>query len=264
MSNTPKSALQRIVGAVFLLALIALVAVLLMQPSEKIPHQSAQTAQPQKPTISVTANGTNKDNSGLAHSSNQPLILESATGKTETTTPPTEVIGENIWQHVEQKSHESAPTEQPIILASVDTHANTSNQRPATHSNNNPNSQTQASTKPQSAPKPTQKPAAEKPKVTAPKLELIADSEKTSTKPAQAPKPTSNGKWYVQMGAFGNSANAQKLVNQYKQQGYNVRIKKDNNLHRVQIGPYATKNEAEQVKSRTKSGSINPAVIQLP
>ena len=124
-----------------------------------------------------------------------------------------------------------------------------------------------ATESPKTANTTTPKSEATKPKVAAPKLELIADSEKSPvTKPTLSATTSKNnqGKWYVQIGAFGNSANAQKLVNQYQQQGYTVRIQKDNNLNRVQIGPFTTKKEAEQVQAKTKTQSINPAVIHLP
>ena len=262
MSNTQsKPILQRAVGAIFLLALIGLVAVLLLQPSDRLPESSAKNSKPQQPTISITANdktpsAEKPDHSGPA------LILESSTDietlEAKIPNRPTEVIGEDIWQSVEQQTHEEIQTAKPILVASSETAPT----KPV------------VAEKPQiEAPKPNTKPETPKadtakPKVTTPKLELIADSEKpvTSTKPATqaAPKTSSAGNWYVQIGAFGNAANAQKLVNQYKQQGYNVRIQKDNNLNRVQIGPFSTKQDAEKVQARTKTQSLNPAVIQLP
>ena len=268
MSKTQsKSTLQRAVGAIFLLALIALVAVLLLQPSDQLPESTAKSSKPQQPTISITANNQQKpqqpsDNQGPA------LVLESITEKNtpkvETITDSVEVISEDLWQSVEQNSQEIKPAK-PLLIASAED----------AFAKNNPHSQSNTN-KPIDPPKQATTPKKEtaKPVVNAPKLELIADSEK-STAPARtstqsAPKPNSNstqnsaGNWYVQIGAFGNAANAQKLVNQYKQQGYNVRIQKDNNLNRVQIGPFATKKAAEQVQSKTKTPSINPAVIHLP
>ncbi len=257
MSNTQsKPILQRAVGAIFLLALIALVAILLLQPSDRLPDSTAKNSKPQQPTISITAHDQNKspaspDQSGPA------LVLESVTGtqypEPGTIAEPVEVISEDLWQSVEQtagnhnKPANSAPT--------------ASREKPTSTANSNI---------PKDRPKAETKPKAEtaKPVVTTPKLELIADSEKSPSTSKPAPsvnsKPSSNGNWYVQVGAFGNTANAQKLVNQYKQQGYNVRIQKDKNLNRVQIGPFATKKEAEQIQSKTKTQSINPAVIHLP
>lgn len=263
MSNTQsKPILQRAVGAIFLLALIGLVAILLLQPSDHLPDSTAKNSKPQQPTISITAND-NKPSTSSNDNLEPALILESTTDvdvvDTDSTTAPTEVIGEDIWQSVEQQTQEEIQAAKPILVASSE---------PSTQEASKPKVDTPKTQASQTTPKAeTTKPETVKPKVEAPKLELIADSEKTTTsKPsAQAtPKADASGKWYVQIGAFGNAANAQKLVNQYKQQGYNVRIQKDNNLNRVQIGPFSTKKDAEKVQAKTKTQSLNPAVIHLP
>lgn len=245
MSNTlTKSLLQRLIGGIFLLALVGLIAVLLLQPSDKLPSTTPQANNAQKPAISITSTAK-KEPQEIA----PPIILESQSGKEVTeivsnNNAPGDIIGEELWQSVEQGK--SIKEENAIILASVEP--------------------------PKVTPAP--KKEVEKPKTTAkkepvmPKIELIADSEKNSAKAPQkaqtpqAPKEAAQGSWYVQLGAFGNSANAQKLMNEFKQKGYNVRILKDNKLNRVQIGPYATKKEAEQVQSRTRSGSLKPSVVQ--
>lgn len=241
MSNTlTKSLLQRLIGGIFLLALVGLIAVLLLQPSDKLPTTTPQANNVQKPAISITSTGK-KEPQEIA----PPIILESQSGKEIVSNTPGDIVGEELWQSVEQ-GHQ-IKEENAIILASVEP--------------------------PKVTPLP--KKEIEKPKVTPkkepamPKIELIADSEKSTAKAPQktqpvqqAPKATAQGHWYVQLGAFGNSANAQKLMNEFKQKGYNVRILRDNKLNRVQIGPYATKKEAEQVQSRTRSGSLKPSVVQ--
>ena len=240
MSNTlTKSLLQRLLGGIFLLALIGLIAVLLLQPSDKLPTTTPQANNAQKPAISITS-GENKGSQNIT----RPIILESQSGKEVVESTPGDIIGEELWQSVEQDNQ--IKEDNAIILASIEP--------------------------PKVAPTP--KKEVVKPKVTPqkaptiPKIELIADSEKSTTKVVQKPQAnktttvTAQGNWYVQLGAFGNSANAQKLMNEFKQKGYNVRILKDNKLNRVQIGPYATKKEAEQVQSRTRSGSLNPSVVQ--
>ncbi|MDM1545479.1 SPOR domain-containing protein [Ignatzschineria indica] len=241
MSNTlTKSLLQRLIGGIFLLALVGLIAVLLLQPSDKLPTTTPQANNVQKPAISITSTGK-KEPQEIA----PPIILESQSGKEIVSNAPGDIVGEELWQSVEQ-GHQ-IKEENAIILASIEP--------------------------PKVTPLPQKE--IEKPKVTPkkepamPKIELIADSEKSAekapqkTQPVQqAPKATAQGHWYVQLGAFGNSANAQKLMNEFKQKGYNVRILRDNKLNRVQIGPYATKKEAEQVQSRTRSGSLKPSVVQ--
>lgn len=241
MSNTlTKSLLQRLIGGIFLLALVGLIAVLLLQPSDKLPTTTPQANNTQKPAISITST-EKKPPQEIA----PPIILESQSGKEIVSKAPGDIVGEELWQSVEQ-GHQ-IKEENAIILASIEP--------------------------PKVTPLP--KKEVEKPKVTPkkepamPKIELIADSEKSAAKAPQktqpvqqAPKATAQGHWYVQLGAFGNSANAQKLMNEFKQKGYNVRILRDNKLNRVQIGPYATKKEAEQVQSRTRSGSLKPSVVQ--
>lgn len=241
MSNTlTKSLLQRLIGGIFLLALVGLIAVLLLRPSDKLPTTTPQANNVQKPAISITSTGK-KEPQEIA----PPIILESQSGKEIVSNAPGDIVGEELWQSVEQ-GHQ-IKEENAIILASIEP--------------------------PKVTPLP--KKEIEKPKVTPkkepamPKIELIADSEKSAAKAPQktqpvqqAPKATAQGHWYVQLGAFGNSANAQKLMNEFKQKGYNVRILRDNKLNRVQIGPYATKKEAEQVQSRTRSGSLKPSVVQ--
>lgn len=259
MSNTQeKPILQRAVGAIFLLALIALVAVLLLQPSDQLPESTAKNSKPQQPTISITANNDSSKAPGL-NTKGPEIVLESTTSASQITeNTPVEVIGEDLWQSVEQQTSQAVESTKPVLIASTEP----SNTTPKTVPE-----KPKATESPKTANTTTPKSEATKPKVAAPKLELIADSEKSPvTKPTLSATTSKNnqGKWYVQIGAFGNSANAQKLVKQYQQQGYTVRIQKDNNLNRVQIGPFTTKKEAEQVQAKTKTQSINPAVIHLP
>lgn len=256
-NNQSKSVLQRAVGGIFLLGLIGLIAVLLLQPSDKLPNPTTKDDNPQKPRISITADSQKP---GSERDKSNDLVLESTSSAGKLSAEPNnkEIIGEDIWQSVEQSDSNNptltntAPiTGEKIVAANPDKLVAPKVEAPRT----NPNQ--------------AQKPA-EKPKTTtsgkseAPKIQLISDAQ-TSTK-AATPKTTSpstsSGKWYVQLGAFSNTANAQKLMNEFKQKGYNVRIQKDNQLNRVQIGPFATKKEAEQVQSRTKGGSLNPSVFQ--
>ena len=274
MSNTQeKPILQRAVGAIFLLALIALVAVLLLQPSDQLPESTTKNSKPQQPTISITANNDSSKAPEL-NTKGPEIVLESTTSASQITeNTPVEVIGEDLWQSVEQQTSQAVESTKPILIASTEpsnaTPKTVAEKPKATEPPKTANTTTAPKTEAPKTANTTTAPKTEatKPKVAAPKLELIADSEKAPvTKPTSSATTSKNnqGKWYVQIGAFGNSANAQKLVNQYQQQGYTVRIQKDNNLNRVQIGPFSTKKEAEQVQAKTKTQSINPAVIHLP
>ncbi len=263
MSNTQtKSVLQRAVGGIFLLALIALIALLLLQPSDKLPNTASQSDGSQKPTLSITANDAQKPIPSTPEIQGPALVLESQTSsdpKNNSQNSSAEIISEDLWQSVEQNSHPSNVkpqiTDEAIVMASVDA-PTTSPSKTSTPEIENDKSK--PATQSQEKPKVVNKPKAE-----TPKLELISNTA-TPPKPAatQPSKALATGKWYVQLGAFSNSANAQKLVTEFSQKGYNVRIQKDKQLNRVQIGPYATKKEAEQVQSRTKGGSLNPSVFQ--
>ncbi|WP_026878551.1 SPOR domain-containing protein [Ignatzschineria larvae DSM 13226] len=282
-NNTTNSIIQRVIGALVLLALIALIAILLLQPSDKLPN-TVQTNQ--RPNISTP------DNSFRPEGAQPPIIILESTpngrdtaiipsvttpggitpgvtipqtntpnANTSPVPPPSiEVIDEALWQQVEQSA--------------------TSNNTPPAPSTNRPIAQGQNPTSFQSPKQPAnqtnnkQTTSAQKPVITPPKLELIASSQanqvakppvaKTNQQSIKKANVTTQGTWYVQLGAFGKVENAQKVYNQYKQLGYNVRIQKINNINRVQIGPYATKNEAEQIKTRTKSKDIEPRVIHNP
>ena len=269
-NNQSKSVLQRAVGGLFLLALIALIAVLLLQPSDKThaPQQESASTQKPKPTLSITSKNNEDSESEITDSSVPAIILESESSKTIAgNNQVTEVVSEDIWQSVEQNSAPAQGqhiTGQPIITASLDKPKTVDSHKIETIQKT-PQQVTPKVVEPPKVsekPKTTEKPkVADKPKTApAPKLELISSAN--TTPKATTPAPTSSGKWYVQLGAFSNNANAQKLVNEFKQKGYNVRIQKDNQLNRVQIGPYATKKEAEQVQSRTKGGSLNPSIFQ--
>ncbi len=261
MSKTTKSTLQRAIGAIFILALIALIAILLLQPADKGSEVVATPSS--KPPVKTPTAPTGEA---------PVLVLESSAASGTVTIPndgsvPTgkdiEIISESLWQSIEQ---EQPTTNSPIVAANDQPSITMPAVKPA-----EPKVPV-AAQKPQEAPK-KEASTASKPAIAPPKLELIAGSQQNSAKPApttpktatSSTKPAAaSGNWFVQVGAFGNAENAQKLVNQYKKQGYNVRIQRENNLNRVQIGPFATKKEAEQVQAKTKGGSLNPAVIHLP
>ncbi|MHC5226192.1 SPOR domain-containing protein [Ignatzschineria sp. LJL83] len=244
MSNSQSNPiLQRIVGGVFLLALILLVAILLLQPSDT--QMSNVDNSSSRPTTSLPNTSKPQDNS---NNRAPMLVLDSTTiqeeeNGTELLPNDIEIVGDDLWQQVEEKTSETIVPAKPILIAGTET-PNPIQERPTT------------SQKPQTTPKPK----AETPKPSTPKLELIANSEK----PATSSNNNVSGQWYVQIGAFGNLANAQKLVSEYQKQGYSVRIQKDKNLNRVQIGPFSTQKAAEQVKAKTKTPSTNPAVIHFP
>ncbi len=296
--TTSNSIMQRIVGAIVLLALIALIAVLLFQPSDKLPNTAQKGQRPTTTTPETTTRPGNnqappiivlESNNGTQGALNQGVISQGNNATLPPITmpeqnlpqnqspnlnaPAVEVVDEAIWQQVEQATAQAKPPvpnhNRPIAQgfnqAAEAAKPAAPNRNQAQSSKTTPNKSSATAN------------AAKKPEPTPPKLELIASSQATPNRapaatqqnraPAQtAAKPSAKGSWYVQLAAFSKAENAQKTYNQYKQLGYNVRIQKENNIHRVQIGPYASKGDAEQIKARTQNPkeNINPSVIRIP
>lgn len=75
-------------------------------------------------------------------------------------------------------------------------------------------------------------------------------------KPTPQPTPTntnSGGLFYVQIGAFGNRQNAERLETRAKQAGFNTFIKPENGLFKVQIGAFGNRQNAERLANEAKA-----------
>jgi DedD protein len=80
---------------------------------------------------------------------------------------------------------------------------------------------------------------------------------KTTTKPAAKPAepvpalmPSGDGGWLVQVGSFGEAANADRAAEKLRLKGWDARVKVGNTsdgtmIHRVQIGYFASRQVAE-------------------
>jgi len=80
---------------------------------------------------------------------------------------------------------------------------------------------------------------------------------------AAAAEPPATGSWWVQAGAFKSSQNAETQVTQLKAKGYPgvVVAGRAGGYHRVKVGPYAQKAEADRVAARLrKEEGMNPSV----
>ncbi|MFC7367132.1 MULTISPECIES: SPOR domain-containing protein [Vreelandella] len=79
------------------------------------------------------------------------------------------------------------------------------------------------------------------------------DSSNQNSSTSSAPASTSQGEWAVQVGSFGEAANAQRLSDQLSQAGFNTYTReRDNNLTTVYVGPYATSDDGESAMSIIK------------
>ncbi|MBD2859055.1 SPOR domain-containing protein [Spongiibacter sp. KMU-158] len=111
----------------------------------------------------------------------------------------------------------------------------------------------------QSAPKESVQ-AEKKPPVSKPTAKVSKPAAEPKTKPANQPilddNKLPNG-WLIQVGSFGQSANAEKLKSKIQDKGYKAyvdyRKTGDRGLYRVLVGPYLAKDlaEAEQAEINT-------------
>ncbi|QLC21486.1 septal ring lytic transglycosylase RlpA family protein [Parasphingopyxis sp. CP4] len=87
-------------------------------------------------------------------------------------------------------------------------------------------------------------------------------SATATTTPIGTPPPTAapSGEYYVQLGAFSNANNAQRLANRARSLGA-VRIMTAGDIRRVRLGPYATQAIARQALSRARSAGFGDARV---
>ncbi|MDT8878436.1 SPOR domain-containing protein [Halomonas saccharevitans] len=81
--------------------------------------------------------------------------------------------------------------------------------------------------------------------------ERLAGQQQASATPVQA---APDGEWAVQVGSFGESANAERLEAKLADQGLPVyRRARDNGLTTVYVGPFASSREGERVMGELKA-----------
>lgn len=90
---------------------------------------------------------------------------------------------------------------------------------------------------------------------------------KASEPPAAAPAAPQSGKFAVQAAAPASEKAARELVERLKKGGFATYTEavetKDGVRHRVRIGPYATREDAEKARARLKSQGINGNLVAL-
>ncbi|MCL7939396.1 SPOR domain-containing protein [Halomonas sp. ATCH28] len=83
---------------------------------------------------------------------------------------------------------------------------------------------------------------------------LSGEAEQASREAAQAAQAAPEGEWAVQVGSFGEQANAERLESNLAAQGLPVYSRvRDNGLTTVYVGPYATSREGEEVMAKLKA-----------
>lgn len=84
-----------------------------------------------------------------------------------------------------------------------------------------------------------------------------AADQRLSSSSSSAPAAGSSGEWEVQVGSFGNPANAQGLVQQLQDKGFNAYTRpRGDSLTAVYAGPYTSSQQAESARAQIKS-SVN-------
>ncbi|WP_386077918.1 SPOR domain-containing protein [Vreelandella sp. F11] len=79
------------------------------------------------------------------------------------------------------------------------------------------------------------------------------NSSQGASSSASSPSVSAQGEWAVQVGSFGEPANAQRLSEQLSGEGFTVyQRERDNNMTTVFVGPYATSEDGEAAMSSIK------------
>jgi DedD protein len=71
------------------------------------------------------------------------------------------------------------------------------------------------------------------------------------------------GGWSIQLGSFGNRANADKLVRKLRAKGIRVYVSSQSGKHRVRAGPFPDRATAERIGVRLKS-QVQSVTIVAP
>jgi DedD protein len=94
-----------------------------------------------------------------------------------------------------------------------------------------------------------------------------APAKRVAASEEKKPAPAASGGWAVQVGAFGSAESARKLVGDLKKDGFSAYIaplqRGGKTLHRVRVGPAATRADADRLAARIKGRGL-PATVVAP
>jgi cell division septation protein DedD len=83
--------------------------------------------------------------------------------------------------------------------------------------------------------------------------------------PSPPPEPAKTGGWAVQVGAFGSADAARRLVDELSAAGFEAHLapvtRSGKTLHRVRVGPAATRPAADQLAQRLKARGLPASVV---
>jgi DedD protein len=243
---------ERLTGAIILVVLIVLlVPELLSGPSRSVPApQAAATSSEEPPLRSYTINLADDSHSadssgGTSNASPQASGPEQPTPIAESSTPA-------------QQGDSDAPTEGSPNSPQGSPPAATQTQAPAP----SPTS-SQEQSRPM-APHGSPPPAQQRP--SAPERPTAAPARPMSTDRAEATdRSSSTGGWMVQLGVFSIQANAERLAQELKSQGFHALVSENSGggrpLWRVRTGPVAERAAAEQLNARLRAAGHAGSVV---
>lgn len=89
---------------------------------------------------------------------------------------------------------------------------------------------------------------------------LRKKANNSNQQPSQ-PVTSTNELYRVQIGAFKDKANAEKVLEKAKASGFQTYIRQDDILYKVQIGAFSVRNNAEEIKARANSAGFNAVIV---
>lgn len=83
-------------------------------------------------------------------------------------------------------------------------------------------------------------------------------------KPAEAAHAAPKAGFAVQVGAFANAATAKELADTLRRHGWHAYTEKAGEAIRVRVGPYSTREGADQARHKLEAQGMHPAVVSEP
>jgi len=258
---------ERLTGAIILVVLIVLlVPELLSGPSRSVPApQAAATSSEEPPlrsyTINIADDSHSADSSvGTSNASPQASGPEQPTPITESSTPAQQPDSDAPTEGSPNSPQGSPPATTQTQATPPSSSAPEQPRPMAPHGSAAPPTQQRLST---AAERPTAHPNAERPPATMQRPPATDRAEGGERPPTAG--GSSTGGWMVQLGVFSVQANAERLAQELKSQGFHALVSENSSggrpLWRVRTGPVAERAAAEQLNARLRAAGHAGSVV---
>ncbi len=242
---------ERLTGAIILVVLIVLlVPELLSGPSRSAPvPQAAATSSEEPPLRSYTIDLADESHPAAA-SANPSNASPGSSGPAQ----PTPIV-------------EPPTAQQPAAGSATEGSAGQTDSAPQPTTAAAAGSQDLAPEQQSPVQRPATPPNEQQPTATLPTGQHATTLDKASAqeRTGAAGKSSPAGEWTVQLGVFRNHANAERLVQQLKNQGFHALLSEtgngDHHLWRVRAGPVADRASAEQLNARLRTAGHAGSVV---